>query len=94
MSAPPPPQLLQLRPSCCLPLSAFQLLLLPLHFLPAPPRPLPALLLLFPAPPPLPLRYSQACHYAGEKGLLGPGLPLYTSATALQAYIRGCATST
>lgn len=37
VSAPPP--LLQLRPSCWLPLSPLQLLLLPLLFLPAPPRP-------------------------------------------------------
>lgn len=37
MSAPPPP-LLQLRPSCRLPLWALQLLLLPLLLLPAPRR--------------------------------------------------------
>lgn len=57
----------------------------PLLFLPAPPRPLPALLLLLPAAPPLllSLRYSQSCYYAGEKGLLGPSLPWLTPAAGL-----------
>lgn len=81
MSAPLP--LLQLRPSCWLPLSPLQLLLLPLLFLPAPPRLLLALLLLLQPPPPPPLRYSQACYYAGENGLLRPSLPRPTSAPGL-----------
>ena len=64
-------------------LQARTLELVPLLFLPAPQRPLPALLLLLLAPPPRPPRYSQACYYAGEKGLLGPSLPLHTSAPGL-----------
>lgn len=67
-------------PAELLPLSSRQLLLLPLLFLWAPP---PALLLPLQAPPRRLPRYSQACYYAGENGLLRPSPPQHTSASGL-----------
>lgn len=80
-------------PAELLPLSSRQLLLLPLLFLWAPP---PALLLPLQAPPRRLPRYSQACYYAGENGLLWPSPPQHTSAPGRlwRAPLRGCAKST